>query len=170
VQRILTSAQFRVTITDDVTGVEVAGALKNVLAIAAGICEGLGLGINAMSALICQGSAEIRWLAVKMGARPQTVAGLSGMGDILLTCFGDLSRNRKVGIRLGQGEPIESILSSGGGTAEGVFTAELVVELADKYGVLMPVLTSVARILSGEVSAQKAVFEVMSLPPLPESA
>jgi len=170
VQRLLTSPYFRVSITDDITGVEVAGALKNVLAIAAGISEGLGLGINAMSALVCQGAAEIRWLVVKMGGRQQTVAGLSGMGDILLTCFGSLSRNRTVGLRLGRGEPIEKILASGGGTAEGVFTAKLVVELADRHKVLMPVLTSVARILGGEVTAQKAVYEVMSLPPLPESA
>lgn len=170
VQSLMTSPYFRVSITDDIVGVEVAGALKNVLAIAAGICEGLGLGLNAMSALVTQGNAEIRWLATAMGARPETLSGLAGMGDILLTCFGSLSRNRTVGVRLGRGEPIESILQCSGGVSEGVYTARLVVELADKYRVLLPVLTSVARILDNEVSPRQAVYQVMSLPPLPESA
>lgn len=170
VQRLLASRYFRVAQTDDVIGVEVAGALKNVLAIAAGICEGLGLGLNAMSALVTQGNAEIRWLATAMGARPETLAGLSGMGDILLTCFGSLSRNRTLGVRLGQGQLLEEIMSSSGGVAEGVYTSKLVVELSDQYRVLLPVLTSVARVLNDEVSPRQAVFEVMSLPPLPESA
>merc|ERR1719401_863951 len=170
VQRLLMSPYFRVSTTDDVTGVEVAGALKNVLAIAAGICEGLGLGLNSMSALICQGAAEIRWLSTAMGGRPETLAGLSGIGDILLTCHGNLSRNRSVGVRLGRGEKLESIMGSSAGVSEGVFTAKLVVELADSHRVLLPVLTAVARVLNGEVSARKAVFEVLSLPPLPESA
>ncbi|CAE6925243.1 GLY1 [Symbiodinium sp. CCMP2592] len=133
VSRLLTSKYFRVSMTEDVLGVEVAGALKNVLAIAAGICEGLGLGTNAMSALVTQGNAEIRWLATAMGARPETLAGLSGMGDILLTCFGSLSRNRTVGVRLGKGERFEDVLNEKRGVAEGVYTARLVVELADDY-------------------------------------
>ncbi|CAE8591423.1 unnamed protein product, partial [Polarella glacialis] len=170
VQRLLTSRYFRVSITDDVIGVEVAGALKNVLAIAAGIVEGLGLGMNAMSALVTQGNAEIRWLATAMGAKPETLAGLSGMGDILLTCFGSLSRNRRVGVRLGKGEKIDDVLNSKGGVAEGVFTSRLVVELSDQHRVLLPVLTSVARILNREVEPRKALFEVLSLPPLAESA
>lgn len=170
VQRLLTSRYFRVSTTDDVTGVEVAGAFKNVLAIAAGIVEGLGLGLNAMSALVTQGNAEIRWLATAMGAKPETLAGLSGMGDILLTCYGSLSRNRSVGVRLGRGESLESVLSQSGGVAEGVYTSKLVVELADHHRVLVPVLTSVARILSSEVSPRQAVFEVLALPPLAESA
>lgn len=170
VSRLLTSKYFRVSMTEDVLGVEVAGALKNVLAIAAGICEGLGLGTNAMSALVTQGNAEIRWLATAMGARPETLAGLSGMGDILLTCFGSLSRNRTVGVRLGKGERFEDVLNEKRGVAEGVYTARLVVELADDYKVLIPVLTSVARILSREVSPRQAVFEVLALPPWTESA
>lgn len=170
VSRLLTSKYFRVSMTDDVLGVEVAGALKNVLAIAAGICEGLNLGTNAMSALVTQGNAEIRWLATAMGARPETLAGLSGMGDILLTCFGSLSRNRRVGVRLGKGDPFEEVISAKQGVAEGVFTARLVVELADEYKVLLPVLTSVARILCREVSPKEAVFEVLALPPWTESA
>eukprot|EP00933_Yihiella_yeosuensis_P052977 TRINITY_DN51128_c0_g1_i1.p1 TRINITY_DN51128_c0_g1~~TRINITY_DN51128_c0_g1_i1.p1 ORF type:complete len:338 (-),score=57.68 TRINITY_DN51128_c0_g1_i1:310-1272(-) len=170
IQRLLTARYFRVSLTDDVIGVEVAGALKNVLAIAAGICEGLGLGANSLSALVTQGNAEIRWLATAMGGKPETLAGLAGMGDILLTCFGSLSRNRSVGVRLGKGEHIEDVLGSGGGVAEGVFTSRLVVELSDEHRVLLPVLTAVARILNREVSPRKAVFEVLSLPPLAESA
>jgi len=169
-QSLLTSHYFRVSVTDDIVGVEVAGAMKNVLAIAAGVCEGLDLGVNALSALVTQGMAEIRWLATAMGAKPQTLSGLAGMGDVLLTCFGSLSRNRTVGVRLGRGEPLADILKSGGGVAEGVYTSRLVVELADKYRVLLPVLNSVARILDREVSPRQAVFEVMSLPPLPETA
>merc|ERR1719293_639254 len=118
-QQLLASRYLRVVVTDDVIGVEVAGALKNVLAIAAGIGEGLGLGLNAMSALVTQGNAEIRWLATAMGARPETLSGLSGMGDILLTCFGNLSRNRNVGVRLGKGMPVAEVLETKGGTSEG---------------------------------------------------
>jgi glycerol-3-phosphate dehydrogenase (NAD+) len=95
-----------------VTGVEICGALKNVLAIAAGIVEGLDLGHNALAALISQGCAEIRWLSQKVGAKPATISGLSGLGDIMLTCYGDLSRNRRVGVRLGRGERLEDILAS----------------------------------------------------------
>ncbi|CAJ1356614.1 unnamed protein product [Effrenium voratum] len=170
VSRLLTSKYFRVSMTDDIVGVEVAGALKNVLAIAAGIVEGLSLGTNAMSALVTQGNAEIRWLATAMGAKPETLAGLSGMGDILLTCFGSLSRNRSVGVRLGKGDPFEDVISGKKGVAEGVYTARLVVELADEYKVLLPVLTTVARILSREVSPREAVFQVLALPPWTESA
>jgi len=169
-QRLLTAHYFRVSTSADIVGVEVAGALKNVLAIAAGICEGLGLGVNAMSALVTQGTAEIRWLAGAMGGNPDTLSGLSGMGDIVLTCFGSLSRNRSVGVRLGKGESISDILDSGDGVAEGVYTAEMVVELASQYRVLLPVLTSVARIVKGEVSPRTAVLEVMSLPPFLDSA
>jgi len=170
IQRLFTSHYCRVSLTDDMIGVEIAGALKNVLAIAAGICEGLGLGLNAMSALVTQGNAEIRWLATAMGARPETVAGLAGMGDILLTCFGNLSRNRTVGVRIGQGMTVEQALAGGGGTSEGVFTARLVVELAEQHRVIMPVLTSVARVLNEEASPRQAVYEVMSLPTMEESA
>ena len=105
-------------------GVEVCGALKNVLAIAAGIVEGLDLGHNALAALVAQGCAEIRWLAEKLGAKPATMSGLSGLGDIMLTCYGDLSRNRSVGVRLGQGEKLEDILATsqvGGGGGEGAW-------------------------------------------------
>jgi len=170
VQSIFTSNYFRVSTTDDITAVEVAGALKNVLAIAAGICEGLGLGVNAMSALVTQGTAEIRWLATAMGGRPETLSGLSGMGDILLTAFGSASRNRTLGVRLGKGETVEQILANGEGVCEGYYTARMAVELSTQFKVLMPVLTAVARILAGEVSPRRAVYEVMSLPPIQGSA
>jgi len=170
VQSIFTSNYFRVSTTDDITAVEVAGALKNVLAIAAGICDGLGLGVNAMSAVVTQGTAEIRWLATAMGGRPETLSGLSGMGDILLTAFGSKSRNRTLGVRLGKGETVEQILASGEGVCEGYYTAGMAIEMAANYKVLMPVLTAVARILDGRVSPREAVYQIMSLPPIQGSA
>ncbi|KAL1308706.1 hypothetical protein AAHE18_17G125400 [Arachis hypogaea] len=112
VQQLLASSHLRISTSSDVTGVEIAGALKNVLAIAAGIVEGMNLGNNSMAALVSQGCSEIRWLATKMGAKPTTITGLSGTGDIMLTCFVNLSRNRTVGVRLGLGEKLEDILSS----------------------------------------------------------
>ncbi|MBA0814100.1 hypothetical protein Gohar_019947, partial [Gossypium harknessii] len=148
----------------DVTGVEIAGALKNVLAIAAGIVEGMNLGNNSMAALVAQGCSEIRWLATKMGGKPATITGLSGTGDIMLTCFVNLSRNKRVGVRLGSGEELEDILSSMNQVAEGVSTAGAVIALAQKYNVKMPVLTAVARIMDSELTPKKAVLELMSLP------
>ncbi|MBA0878756.1 hypothetical protein Goshw_013980 [Gossypium schwendimanii] len=148
----------------DVTGVEIAGALKNVLAIAAGIVEGMNLGNNSMAALVAQGCSEIRWLATKMGGKPATITGLSGTGDIMLTCFVNLSRNKRVGVRLGSGEELEDILSSMNQVAEGVSTAGAVIALAQKYNVKMPVLTAVARIIDSELTPKKAVLELMSLP------
>ncbi|XP_011015385.1 PREDICTED: glycerol-3-phosphate dehydrogenase [NAD(+)] 2, chloroplastic isoform X2 [Populus euphratica] len=111
-QQLLASSHLRISTSRDVTGVEIAGALKNVLAIAAGIVEGMNLGNNSMAALVAQGCSEIRWLATKMGAKPSTITGLSGTGDIMLTCFVNLSRNRTVGVRLGSGEKLDDILSS----------------------------------------------------------
>jgi len=170
VQSIFTSNYFRVSTTDDITAVEVAGALKNVVAIAAGICEGLGLGVNAMSALVTQGTAEIRWLATAMGGKPETLSGLSGMGDILLTAFSSKSRNRTMGVRIGQGETMEDILASSEGVCEGYYTAGMAIELSADYKVVMPVLTAVARILAGEVTPREAVYQVMSLPTITGSA
>lgn len=112
VQRLFSSSNLRVNTSTDVIGVEMAGALKNVVAIAAGMVEGLGLGNNAMAALVAQGCSEVRWLAEKMGAEPITLLGLSGVGDIMLTCFVSLSRNRTVGVRLGAGETLDEILST----------------------------------------------------------
>ncbi|XP_028782302.1 glycerol-3-phosphate dehydrogenase [NAD(+)] 2, chloroplastic isoform X2 [Neltuma alba] len=168
VQQLLSSSQLRISTSSDVTGVEIAGALKNVLAIAAGIVEGMNLGNNSMAALVAQGCSEIRWLATKMGAKPTTITGLSGTGDIMLTCFVNLSRNRTVGVRLGSGEKLENILNSMNQVAEGVSTAGAVIALAQKYNVKLPVLTAVARIIDSELTPKKAVFELMSLPQVEE--
>ncbi|KAE8669897.1 Glycerol-3-phosphate dehydrogenase 2 [Hibiscus syriacus] len=125
----------------------------------------MNLGNNSMAALVAQGCSEIRWLATKMGAKPATITGLSGTGDIVLTCFVNLSRNKTVGVRLGSGEKLEDILSSMNQVvAEGVSTAEAVIALAQKYDVKMPVLTAVARIMDSELTPKKAVLELMSLP------
>ncbi|XP_024397624.1 glycerol-3-phosphate dehydrogenase [NAD(+)] 2, chloroplastic [Physcomitrium patens] len=167
-QQLLASRYLRVNISTDVIGVEMAGALKNVLAIAAGIVEGMNLGNNCMAALVAQGCSEIRWLAEKMGAKSHTLSGLSGSGDIMLTCFVNLSRNRSVGVRLGSGEKLEDILSSMSQVAEGVATAGAVISLAKKYRVQMPVLTAVARILDNELTPKTAVLALMSLPQVEE--
>ncbi|KAI3757774.1 hypothetical protein L6452_05317 [Arctium lappa] len=168
VQQLLASRNLRINTTSDVVGVEIAGALKNVLAIAAGIVEGLNLGNNSMAALVAQGCSEIRWLSTKMGAKSTTISGLSGTGDIMLTCFVSLSRNRTVGVRLGSGETLDDILCSMNQVAEGVSTAGAVIALAQKYNVKMPVLTAVARIIDNELTPQKAVFELMNLPQVEE--
>ncbi|XP_021861592.1 glycerol-3-phosphate dehydrogenase [NAD(+)] 2, chloroplastic isoform X4 [Spinacia oleracea] len=168
VQQLLASERLRINTSSDVTGVEIAGALKNVLAIAAGIVVGMELGNNSMAALVAQGCSEIRWLAKKMGANSATLTGLSGTGDIMLTCFVNLSRNRTVGVRLGSGEKLEDILSSMNQVAEGVTTAGAVISLAQKYNVKMPVLTAVARIIDNELTPQAAVLELMSLPQVEE--
>ncbi|KAK2637265.1 hypothetical protein Ddye_032057 [Dipteronia dyeriana] len=168
VQQLLASSHLRISTSSDVTGVEIAGALKNVLAIAAGIVDGMNLGNNSMAALVAQGCSEIRWLATKMGAKPTTITGLSGTGDIMLTCFVNLSRNRTVGVRLGSGEKLDDILSSMNQVAEGVSTAGAVIALAQKYNVKMPVLTAVARIMDNELTPKKAVLELMSLPQVEE--
>ncbi|XP_010540094.1 PREDICTED: glycerol-3-phosphate dehydrogenase [NAD(+)] 2, chloroplastic isoform X2 [Tarenaya hassleriana] len=168
VQQLLASSYLRINTSSDVTGVEIAGALKNVLAIAAGIVEGMKLGNNSMAALVSQGCSEIRWLATKMGAKPTTITGLSGTGDIMLTCFVNLSRNRTVGVRLGSGEKLEDILGSMNQVAEGVSTAGAVIALAQKYNVKLPVLTAVARIIDSELTPNKAVLELMGLPQIEE--
>uniref|UniRef100_A0A0D9ZV77 glycerol-3-phosphate dehydrogenase (NAD(+)) n=1 Tax=Oryza glumipatula TaxID=40148 RepID=A0A0D9ZV77_9ORYZ len=142
--------------------------IKNVLAIAAGIVEGMHLGNNCMAALVAQGCSEIRWLATKMGAKPTTLSGLSGSGDIMLTCFVNLSRNRNVGLRLGSGEKLDEIMNSMNQVAEGVSTAGAVIALAQKYHVKMPVLTAVARIIDNELTPKKAVMELMNLPQVEE--
>ncbi|KAI4992762.1 glycerol-3-phosphate dehydrogenase [NAD(+)], chloroplastic isoform X1 [Hordeum vulgare subsp. vulgare] len=168
VQQLLASSNLRISTSSDVTGVEIAGALKNVLAIAAGIVEGMDLGNNCMAALVAQGCSEIRWLATKMGAKPITLSGLSGSGDIMLTCFVNLSRNRNVGLRLGSGEKLDEILNSMNQVAEGVSTAGAVIALAQKYNVKLPVLTAVARIIDNELTPKRAVMELMNLPQVEE--
>jgi glycerol-3-phosphate dehydrogenase (NAD(P)+) len=147
VQRILSTGRFRVYTSLDVTGVEIAGASKNVIALAAGACDGLSFGYNTRAALITRGLAEISRLGVKMGAHPLTFSGLAGIGDLLLTCTGDLSRNRTVGFQLGQGKKLDEILGGMRQVAEGVITAKSMHFLAVKMGVEMPISERVYRVL-----------------------
>ena len=161
-QHALSGSRFRLYADDDVTGIEIGGALKNVMAIAAGIADGLGFGHNARALLISRGLAEISRLGVRLGAHPQTFAGLSGMGDLVLTCTGDLSRNRTVGVRLGRGEKIGGILAGMTMVAEGVRTAVSAVELSCLTGVPMPISAQVHAILHEGKDAREAVNELFS--------
>jgi glycerol-3-phosphate dehydrogenase (NAD(P)+) len=147
--------------SDDVVGVELGGAVKNVIAIAAGVVEGLGLGYNPMAALITRGLAEMTRLACACGARGDTLAGLAGMGDLVLTCTGNLSRNRRVGVELGKGKPLAGIVESMHMVAEGVKTTGATVELARRHGVEMPITQQVARILEGKIAPAEAILELM---------
>jgi len=168
VQGLLTSDRFRVYSTEDVVGVELGGALKNVIAIAAGAADGLGFGHNARAGLITRGIAEITRLATQMGAHPQTLAGLSGLGDLVLTCTGDLSRNRSVGMELGKGRPLEQVLSEMKMVAEGVRTAKSAHRLAEREGVDMPITAEVYRALYEGKSPISAVESLLGRPPRPE--
>jgi glycerol-3-phosphate dehydrogenase (NAD(P)+) len=160
-QRIISTDYFRAYTTTDVIGVELGGALKNVIAIAAGAADGLGFGLNTRAALITRGLAEIGRIAVKMGARPFTLAGLAGMGDLVLTCTGSLSRNRTVGFELGQGKSLEQVLEQLGEVAEGVNTARSVHDLAAREEVEMPISQGVYRVLFEGVDARDMVYELM---------
>lgn len=144
---IVHGGNIRVYSCDDMVGVEVGGAVKNVLAIATGVADGLGLGLNARAALITRGLAEITRLGVALGARASTFMGLTGMGDLILTCTGDLSRNRKVGLALAEGKALDTIVAELGHVAEGVPCAKAVRELAGKMGVDMPITNAVAGVL-----------------------
>ena len=166
--RALHSPAFRVYSTDDLTGVEVAGAVKNVMAIAAGICDGLGLGHNARAALITRGLAEITRLGVALGGRAETFMGLSGAGDLILTCTGDLSRNRQVGLKLAQGAPLPVILTELGHVAEGVSTARELHRMADRLGIEMPVTRAVCRVLSDHTQARAAADALLQREPRAE--
>jgi glycerol-3-phosphate dehydrogenase (NAD(P)+) len=161
-QRVLSGSRFRLYADDDVTGVEIGGALKNVMAIAAGMADGLGFGHNARALLISRGLAEISRLGVRLGAQPQTFAGLAGMGDLVLTCTGDLSRNRTVGTRVGRGERIGDVLSGMTMVAEGVRTAVSAVDLSRRTGVPMPISEQVHDILHEGKDVRKAVSELFS--------
>jgi glycerol-3-phosphate dehydrogenase (NAD(P)+) len=167
-QSVFSSARFRVYTTTDVIGVEVGGAVKNVIAIAAGVSDGLGYGDSARAALITRGLAEMTRLAISLGAEPQTLSGLSGMGDLVLTCTGDLSRNRKVGIRLGQGEQIKTILQGMPMVAEGVRTCRSVFGLAQRVGVEMPIVGEVYALLYKEKPPQQVVADLLSRGVKPE--
>jgi len=168
VARELHGNALRIYSSDDVIGVEVAGALKNVMAIAAGISDGLGLGTNARAALITRGLAEITRLGLKLGGRPATFMGLAGAGDLILTCTGDLSRNRNVGLQLARNIPLPEVLRSLGHVAEGVPTARAADRLARELGVEMPITRAVCRVLDGNVPALEAVQELLQRDPKPE--
>ena len=158
----LSGSHFRVYSSTDVVGVELGGAIKNIMAIAAGLCDGLALGYNARAALITRGLAEMSRLGVALGARPSTFMGLSGMGDLVLTCTGDLSRNRQVGMRLASGQSPEDIATGMHMVAEGVKTTEAVRSLGERLDVDMPIVDAVYRVLVKGAGAQSLMRELMS--------
>jgi glycerol-3-phosphate dehydrogenase (NAD(P)+) len=161
----LHGGRMRVYYTTDLVGVEIGGAVKNVMAIAAGISDGLGLGLNARAALITRGLAEIARLGAALGAQPETVMGLAGVGDLILTATGELSRNRRVGLELARGRPLEVILRDLGHVAEGVRSAKEVARLAAERGVDMPVSEAVNAVLAGELSPAEAVDRLLAREP-----
>lgn len=158
-------ARLRIYASNDVTGVEVGGAVKNVMAIAAGICDGMGLGLNARAALLTRGLAEISRLGLRLGGRPETLSGLSGAGDLILTCTGDLSRNRQVGLLLAQQHDLSDILHQIGHVAEGVYTVRGVHGIAQRLGVAMPICDAVYRIIYEHVPATEMVAELLNRAP-----
>ncbi len=165
IQRDLTSSTLRIYTNDDVPGVELGGALKNVIALAAGVASGLNLGHNSSAALITRGIAEMTRLAVACGGRRQTLAGLSGIGDLILTCTGSLSRNRTVGVELGRGRQLPDIIASlHGKVAEGVRSTAAALGLAARYAVEMPITEQMDAILHRNKSPQEAIRELMSRP------
>ena len=161
---------IRVYSTDDLTGVEVGGAVKNILAIATGVVDGMGLGLNARAALITRGLAEITRFGVALGGRPETFMGLAGVGDLILTCTGDLSRNRQVGLGLAQGKKLDAIVAELGHVAEGVRCAQAVRALAAEHGVDMPITDAVAAVLFGGDSPQAMVERLLARDPRDEAA
>jgi glycerol-3-phosphate dehydrogenase (NAD(P)+) len=154
--------RFRIYTSDDVTGVAIGGALKNVMAIAVGCSDGFGFGLNARAALMTRGLAEMGRLAVRMGAHPLTLAGLAGFGDLVLTCTGELSRNRQVGLALARGETLEQIVASLGHVAEGIGTARTAAALADELNVDLPITRAVSSVLHEGKTARAAVTELLS--------
>ncbi len=169
VQERFRSAAFRLYASDDVAGVEIGGALKNIIAIAAGVVEGLGLGHNSMAALITRGLAEISRLACAEGGRRETLSGLSGLGDLVLTCTGDLSRNRHVGIELGRGKPLGEILGSMRMVAEGVRTTGAALALGARHGIELPIAAEMAAVLDADRAPREAVEALMGRRQRPES-
>ncbi|MCG8425661.1 MAG: NAD(P)-dependent glycerol-3-phosphate dehydrogenase [Proteobacteria bacterium] len=162
VQTELATERFRVYTSDDVVGVLIGGALKNIVAIAAGTSDGLGLGLNARAALITRGLAEITRIGVALGANPLTFAGLSGLGDLVLTCSGDLSRNRRVGLALGKDKKLSDIIAETHMVAEGVKTTRVAHELAQKLGVAAPITEFMYRVMYQSMSAAKALPQLMT--------
>lgn len=160
-QRVFSTSYFRVYSHTDVVGVELAGALKNVIALAAGILEGLGLGFNTRAALITRGLAEITRLGVTLGAQPMTFAGLAGMGDLILTATGALSRNRTLGVALGQGKTLEQALAGKPAVVEGVNTTRTAVALGERHGVELPIAREVANVLFKNKPPRQAISDLM---------
>jgi glycerol-3-phosphate dehydrogenase (NAD(P)+) len=158
-------AYLRIYASTDMVGVEVGGAVKNVMAIAAGICDGMGLGLNARAALITRGLAEITRLGLKLGGHSETLSGLSGLGDLILTCTGDLSRNRQVGLMLVQQHELPEILHRLGHVAEGVYTVREVHRLAQRLGVAMPICEAVYRILYENIPVAEMIEELLNRAP-----
>lgn len=167
-QRLFSGDTFRVYTSDDVCGVEYGGALKNVIALAAGVCDGLGFGTNAKAALITRGLAEMTRLGVRLGAREHTFYGLSGIGDLMVTCMSPHSRNRTVGERLGKGEPLAEILAGMVQVAEGVPTCAGALRLANEHHISAPLMAEMADILSGAKAPAEAVLSLMRRDPRAE--
>jgi glycerol-3-phosphate dehydrogenase (NAD(P)+) len=161
VQEEFSGPTFRLYASDDVAGVELGGAVKNVIAIAAGVCEGLGFGHNTIAALITRGLAEMTRLALALGGRAQTLAGLAGMGDLVLTCTGGLSRNRTVGVEIGKGRRLDEILGAMRMVAEGVATTVATMQLARRHGVEMPITEQMHAVLYEGRSPRDAIRELM---------
>ena len=155
------SQNLRVYANDDIVGVEVGGAVKNVLAIATGLCDGLHLGLNARAALITRGLAEMTRFGIALGAKAETFMGLSGLGDLVLTATGDLSRNRKIGLALASGQTLQQAVDSLGHVAEGVYCARTVVQRAAGLGIDMPISKAVVALLDGKLNAVQAVQVLM---------
>jgi glycerol-3-phosphate dehydrogenase (NAD(P)+) len=164
VQADFRAGYMRLYGTTDVVGVEVGGALKNIIAIAAGVAEGLALGHNALAGLITRGLAEITRLACAAGAQRETLAGLTGLGDLVLTCTGSLSRNRHVGIELARGRSLDAVLSGMKMVAEGVRTTEAALALGVRHEVELPITAQVAELLAGRKDARTALYELMLRP------
>lgn len=165
IQREFSDPAFRVYTNEDIIGVELGGALKNVIAIAAGVCDGLGLGHNTIAALITRGLSEITRLSVSCGAKRETMAGLAGMGDLVLTCTGGLSRNRTVGVELGKGRRLDDIIAGMHGmVAEGVLNTNAAVGLAERQGIEMPITAQMYNILHEGKPAKEAIRELMTRP------
>lgn len=166
--RALHLPRFRVYFSTDVVGAEVGGAVKNVMAIATGIADGLQLGLNARAGLITRGLAELTRLGVSLGGRPATLMGLAGVGDLVLTCTGDLSRNRRVGLELAQGKRLDDIMGGLGHVAEGVHTAHAVRAVAGRVGVEMPINDAVCAVLEGAATPRDAVEQLLARDPKAE--
>jgi glycerol-3-phosphate dehydrogenase (NAD(P)+) len=169
VVRAVHGGSIRIYASDDLVGVEVGGAVKNILAIATGVADGMGLGLNARAALITRGLAEISRMGVALGGRMETFMGLTGVGDLILTCTGDLSRNRRVGLGLAQGKPLETIVNELGHVAEGVRCAQAACSLADELNIEMPITRAVASVLFDGKSPTHVIKQLLSRDPREEA-